>query len=78
MKKINKLIKALVVTLIVGVGLLGNINKQSGISDCFSPFYIGFESRTERNDTVKANESKLYIFTKKMIDSGLKQFFPNL
>ena len=78
MKKAEKTTKALVVILIVGIGLVSNINKTSGISCHFSPFYMGIESGTEKNDSVKANESKLYIFTKKIIDSGIKQLFPTL
>ena len=78
MKKTEKITKAVVVILIVGIGLLSNMNKQSGISYYFSPFYIGIESGSEKNDSVKVNENKLYIFTKKIIDSGIKQLFPTL
>ena len=78
MKKTEKIVKALVVILIVGIGLVSNMNKPSGISCHFSPFYMGIESSSEKNDSVKTNESKLYIFTKKIIDSGIHQLFPNL
>ena len=68
MKKAGKLFKALIVILVVGIGLISNLNKSTGTFYKFSPF----------SDSVKLNESRLYIFTKKIIDSGIKQFFPNL
>ena len=78
MKKVEKLSKALIVILIVGIGLISNINKSTGIFYNFSPFSVGIENSTEKNDSVKLNENRLYIFTKKIIDLGIKQFFPNL
>jgi len=78
MKKAGKLFKALIVILVVGIGLISNLNKSTGTFYKFSPFSVGIENSTEKNDSVKLNESRLYIFTKKIIDSGIKQFFPNL
>lgn len=78
MKKFEKLCKALVVMLIVGIGLFHNANKKSDFLNSYNPFTITFESESIKNDSVKTNESSLYIYTKKIIDSSIKRLISNL
>ncbi len=76
MKKGERIYKAIIVILIVGIGLINNINKTTGNYYCYTPFHLEITNQTQRNDSVKTNESRLYILTKKIIDTGIKYLIP--
>ena len=78
MKKIEKFGKAVVVIFIVGIGLLQNINKHSRFFYSDNYFSINLENKEIKTDSTKTADSKLYIYAKKMIDSGIKYLVNNL
>ncbi len=78
MKSAKKLSKALIVIIIVGIGLLNNINKPSDVFYSLNPFYNEEYSLSEKRDSNKTNEIKLFDFTKKVILAGFKHLFPSL
>jgi len=76
MKKGERIYKALIVILIVGIGLINNINKITSNYYCYTPFHLEITNQTQRNDSVKTNESRIYILTKRIIDTGIKYLIP--
>ena len=74
MKKFGK---AVVVIIIVGIGLVHNFNKKTVFwgSNNYFPIY---NNQDIKADTAKYNDSKLFIYTKKMIDSGISYLISNL
>jgi len=77
MKKKEKTLKALAVILIVGFGLIQSKNHCHLIKR-FHPFSISMYNQNTQSDTVKTNDSNLYIYTKKIIDKGINSLIPNL
>jgi uncharacterized protein YxeA len=78
MKKIEKFTKALVVIIIVGIGMVHNINKQTRFFNSDNYFSLNLKNQEIKTDTTKNNESKLYIYTKQIINSSIKYLINNL
>jgi uncharacterized protein YxeA len=78
MKKIEKFTKALVVIIIVGIGMVHNINKQTRFFNSDNYFSLNLKNQEIKTDTTKNNESKLYIYTNQIINSSIKYLINNL
>ena len=78
MKKTEKFGKALVVVIVVGIGLMHNINKKSHILNSYNPFSFSIENQSIKTDSTKTEESSLYIYTKKIINSSIQRLISNL
>jgi hypothetical protein len=78
MKKIKKAVKAFVVIFVVGLGLIHNVNKNSFIYESFCPGLISWENESLKNDSAQTDESKLSVYTLKIIDSGINHLISNL
>jgi len=78
MKKDKKIIQAFVVIIVVGIGWVHNLDKNSFLYEQFRPLTVNLESNNDNADTLKVKENKLYIFTKNIIDSSIQQLISNL
>jgi hypothetical protein len=78
MKKNRKFVQALVVVFIVGIGLFQNINRKAHIFQPLNPISISWDSKSVKADTVQSDENKLFIYTKKIISSGIYHLISNL
>ncbi len=78
MEKIKRAGKALVVILIVGFGFIHHLDKKSVLYETFSMGEISWEKPTLKADTATTNESGLYLYTKRIIDSGIHQIISSL
>ena len=78
MKKNKKIIQAIVVIIVVGIGWIHNLDKNSFLYEQFRPLTVNLESNNDNADTLKVKENKLYIFTKNIIDSSIQQLISNL
>ena len=78
MKKDKKIIQAIVVIIVVGIGWFHNLDKNSFLYEQFRPLTVNLESNNDNADTLKVKENKLYIFTKNIIDSSIQQLISNL
>jgi len=78
MKKNKKIIQAIVVIIVVGIGWIHNLDKNSFLYEQIRPIAVNLESNNDNTDTLRVNENKLYIFTKNIIDSSIQQLISNL
>jgi hypothetical protein len=78
MKTAKKLSKALIVIIIVGIGFLNNITKPASAFYSINPFYTEEYCLSEKKDSNKTNEIKLFDFAKKVILAGFIHLFPSL
>lgn len=78
MKRDNKTIKAVVVILVVGIGLFHNIDKNSFLYEQIKSVSISMDSNSVKPDSLPGNESKLFIYTKKIIDSGIQHLISTI
>jgi len=84
MEKENKTIKAIVVILVVGIGLFHNIDKKSFLYEQLNPASTSLNNDSEKSDSLQINENnqvtenKLFIYTKKIIDSGIEHLISNI
>lgn len=78
MKKENKTAQAIVVILVVGIGLLHNANKKSFYFRYLNPVSASFESNSNKSDSIEVKENNLFIYTSKIIDSGIQHLISNL
>ena len=78
MRKDNKTVKALVVILVVGIGMLHNVNKNSFLYQQFRPGTVSLENNSDKSDSLQVKENKLFIYTKKIIDSGIQHLISNI
>lgn len=84
MEKENKTIKAIVVILVVGIGLFHNIDKKSFLYEQLNTASTSLNNDSEKSDSLQVNENnqvnenKLFIYTKKIIDSGIEHLISNI
>jgi hypothetical protein len=76
--KENKFYKALIVIIIVGYGLVRNNYETTYTVGIFSPFSFNWDTQSAKLDSINKSESKIYIFTKKIINNGIKHLIPSL
>jgi hypothetical protein len=78
MEKVKRAGKAIVVIFIVGLGFIHNLDKKSFLYESFNPVSISWDKPTVRTDSATTNDSNLYLYTKKIIDSGIHQLISKL
>lgn len=78
MKKENKAAQAMVVILVVGIGLLHNVDKKSYLFNRINPMSISLESNSDKSDSLEVKENNLFIYTTKIINSGIQHLISNL
>ncbi len=72
MKKDNRTLKAIVVVLVVGMGLLHNINKQSFLDRQIRSAAASINNFTEKADSLSLSGNQLLIYTLKITNSGIQ------
>lgn len=78
MKTINKLCKAAVVIVIVGIGLVRNLDNKSLLSTSLDAVTVQFENDILANDTLQVNENRFIDYSKSVLKSSIQQLISNL
>jgi len=78
MKKEKKIIQAIVVIIVVGIGWIHNLDKNSFLYEHFSPVTVSLTSTPEKPDTLQVKENNFYSFTKNIIDSSIQHIISSL
>jgi len=78
MKKHKKIIQAIVVIIVVGIGWFHNLDKNSFLYQQISPVTAHWKSDLQKTDSLQVNENKLFVFTKNIINSGIEHLISNL
>lgn len=78
MKKENKTVKAIVVVVIVGIGLLHNLNKQSFLYKQLEFAAVNKENYTEKTDSLPLKGNKLFIYTIKITNSAIQHLISGI
>lgn len=78
MKTINKLCKAAVVIVIVGIGLVHNLDNKSLLSTSLDAVTVQFENDILANDTLQVNENRFIDYSKSVLKSSIQQLISNL
>lgn len=78
MKKDKRIIQAIVVIIIVGIGWLNNLDRNSFMYKQINPVTADWSNNIEKPDTLQANESSFYTFTRDIIKSGIDHLISNL
>jgi hypothetical protein len=77
MKTTNRNLKAIVVIVIIGLGLLHNMENKSILVQSFSQATEEWENSAE-TDTVKTSENKLFVYTRSIIKTSIQHLISNL
>lgn len=75
---IKRITKATAVSIIVGIGLLWNTNKQVILPCNIYSSTIHWENETVKSDTLPTQDHKLFIYTKSIIKAGINHLIFNL
>ena len=78
MKKEKKIIQAIVVVIVVGIGWMHNLDKNSFLYEQFRPVTVSLSSNNEKTDTLQVKENNLYFFTKNIFDSSIQLIISSL
>lgn len=78
MKKGKRIIQAIVVVIIVGIGWVHNLDKNSFMYLQISPVTANWNNNIAKPDTLQANESSFYCFTRDFIKSGIDHLISTL
>jgi hypothetical protein len=78
MKKNKRIIQAIVVIIVVGIGSIRNLDKHSLIYQRIHPTCESWENDPSDPDSAQVKETNLYIYTEKIIYSGLQHLIPHL
>jgi len=78
MKKDKKIIQAIVVIIVVGIGWIQNLDKKSFLYEQFRPVAVSLIGNNDRPDTLQVNENNLYLFTKDIFNSSIQHLISNL
>lgn len=78
MKKDKKIIQAIVVVVVVGIGWIHNLDKKSFIYEQFRPATVSLTGNNEKPDTLQVKESNFYSFTKNIFDSSIQHIISSL
>ena len=78
MKTINKLCKAAVVIVIVGIGLVHNLDNKSLLSTSLDAVTVQLENDILANDTLQVNENRFIDYSKSVLKSSIQQLISNL
>ena len=76
MKTSKKYIKAFAVIIIVGIGIISNMTN----SIIFTRFMYSnnLQNNINKEDSIKAEPSRLFIYTKNIINEGIHHLISNL
>jgi len=78
MKTTQRIPKAVAVIVVVGFGLLHNMKDKSIVMDPLREITAEFDKSQIKSDSVQTNESKLFIYTKSIINTSINQLISNL
>ena len=78
MKKSKKTIQAIVVIVVVGIGWIHNVDKNSYLYRQFRTVAVNSISNNDQTDTLQVKENKIFLFTKTIIDSSIQHLISNL
>lgn len=78
MKKGNKTAKAIVVILVVGIGMFHNADKNSFPINQLNPVSVSLENDSDNSESMQVKESKLFIYTKRIIDSCVQHLISRI
>ena len=76
MKENNRFLKAVAVIIIVGFGLIYNMNMKTIFSD-FN-YTESIQSEMSKTDSLKSEPNRLFIYTKCIINEGIHHLISNL
>ena len=77
MKTTNRIPKAIAIVVILGLGIVYNMERKHIIMQTYNQITNEFEQTAEA-DTVEASENKLYIYTKTFIKTSIQQLISNI
>lgn len=78
MKNKKKNLQALVVVIVVGIGFLGNNERSVFHLSKINPVTICMENESVNADSLSTREKKLFLYTKKIITTGIQHLISNL
>ena len=78
MKKNKKIIQAFVVVVVVGIGWIHNLDKNSFLYEQFRPVTVSLTGNNEKTDTLQVKENNLYFFSKNIFDSSIQLIISSL
>ena len=78
MKGNKRIIQAVVVIVVVGIGSIHNLDKHSLIYQQLSTAAISSENNPNLPDSAQAKKTSLFIYTERIINSGIKHLIFNL
>lgn len=78
MRKVNRTIKAMVVILVVGIGLFHNLDKHSFLYEQIKSVSVNTDENLGKSDSLQGKESNFYIYTKRIIDSGIQHLISTI
>ena len=77
MKTTNRIPKAIAIVVILGLGIVYNMERKHIIMQTYNQITNEFEQTAEA-DTVEASENNLYIYTKTFIKTSIQQLISNI
>jgi hypothetical protein len=80
MKTTQRLPKAIAIVIIVGIGLLYNMRTRNIVMEPFREMTAEFKREQIKSDTVQTNEnqSRLFIYTKSIINTSIQHLISSL
>lgn len=78
MKTTNRIPKAIVVVVVVGLGLVHNMNNKSFSSPTFMMASQECNLDSAESDTLKSSEKNLFVYTKSILKTSIQQLISNL
>lgn len=78
MKTSERVPKAIVVIVVVGISLLYNMRDKSLFTTSFRGISSEFEEMQINADSAKRGENKLFIYTKSIINTSIQHLISNL
>jgi hypothetical protein len=76
MKSGKKYIKAIAVIIIVGIGIISNMTNNLTISKFL--YSNNLQNSINKADSIKTEPSRLFIYTKNIINEGIHHLISNL
>jgi len=77
MKTTHRIPKAIAIVIILGFGIIYNMERKHYIMQAYSKISDELENSIE-TDTVETYENKLYFYTKTYIKSSIQQLITNI
>ena len=78
MKKGKRITQALAVIIVVGIGWVHNLNKESFLYEQLRTKTVSLENNNAMADSLQLKENNIYIFTKDLIGSSIQHIILNL